>query len=142
MKRTRTYVGIDIGKWICVTCTMGADGAVLEMSKYSNTRNGVNKFINGLAAYDCMAACESTARIWIKTYEEFERRGMPITLADLLRLRMVQSGIKTDRRDAERLANKLRLDGMPACYVSGPRPAVPWIYCAKRHCWCGRGPAT
>ena len=120
MKRTRTYVGIDIGKRICVACTMGADGVVLMRSKYPNTRKDVNAFIDGLAAYDCMAACESTARMWIKTYEEFERRGIPITLANPLRLKMAQSGVKTDRIDAQKLANKLRLDDIPACYVLGP----------------------
>ena len=120
MERTKVYVGIDIGKRTCVACTMGADGGVLERSKYPNTRKDVNAFIDGLAAYDCAAVCESTARMWIKTYEEFERRGMPIILANPLRLKMAQSGVKTDRIDAERLANKLRLDDIPACYVLGP----------------------
>ena len=99
---------------------MGADGVVLKRTKYPSTRKDVNRFIDGLDAYDCMAACESTARMWIKTYGEFERRGIPITLANLLRLKTVQSGVKTDRIDAERLANRLRLDDMPACYVPGP----------------------
>ena len=120
MKRAKAYVGIDIGKRICVVYTMGAGGVVLIRSKYPNTRKDVNAFIDGLSAYDCMAVCESTARLWIKTYGEFERRGIPITLANPLRLKMAQSGIKTDKRDAERLANKLRLDDIPACHVLGP----------------------
>ncbi|MCE2509318.1 MAG: transposase [Nitrosopumilaceae archaeon] len=105
MERTKTYVGIDIGKRTCVACIMDADGNVLKRSKYPNTRDGANKFIDGLAAYDCAAVCESTARMWIKTYEEFERRGIHITLANPLRLKMAQSGVKTDRIDAQKLAN-------------------------------------
>ena len=120
MKRAKAYVGIDIGKRTCVACIMDADGGVLKRSKYPNTRNDANKFIDGLAAYDCMAVCESTARMWIKTYEEFERRGIPITLANPLRLKMAQSGVKTDRIDAQKLANKLRMNDIPACYVPGP----------------------
>ena len=120
MKRTKAHVGIGIGKRTCVACAMGADGVVLKRTKYPSTRKDVNAFIDDLAAYDCMTACEPTARMWIKTYGEFERRGIPITLANPLRLKMVQSGVKTDRIDAERLANKLRLDDMPACYVPGP----------------------
>ena len=99
---------------------MDADGNVLKRSKYPNTRDGANKFIDGLAAYNCAAVCESTARMWIKTYEEFERRGIHITLANPLRLKMAQSGVKTDRIDAQKLANKLRMNDIPACYVPGP----------------------
>ena len=120
MERTKAYVGIDIGKRTCAACIMGADGGVLKRSKYPNTRKDVNIFIDTLAAYDCVAACESTARMWIKTYEEFERRGIPITLANPYRLKMSQSGVKTDKIDAQKLANKLRLDDIPACYVLGP----------------------
>ena len=47
------------------------------------------------------AICKSTARMWIKTYKEFERRGILITLTNPLWLKMAQSGVKTDRIDAE-----------------------------------------
>lgn len=120
MKRTRACIGIDAGKRTCVACTMGTDGGVLVRSKYLNTRNDANEFIDGLAAYDRAAVCEFTARMWIKTYEEFERRGIPIILANPLQLKMAQSGVKTNRIDAERLASKLRLDDIPACYVLEP----------------------
>ena len=120
MERTKAYVGIDIGKRTCVVCIMGADGDVLKRTKYPNARKDANIFIDTLAEYDCTAACESTARMWIKTYEEFERRGIPITLANPYRLKMSQSGVKTDKIDAQKLANKLRLDDIPACYVLGP----------------------
>ena len=76
MKRTKVYVGINIGKRICVACTMDADGGVLNMPKYHNTKNNMRTFIDDLITYDCVAACESTIRMWIKTYEEFERRGV------------------------------------------------------------------
>ena len=98
---------------------MDADGGVLKRSKYPNTRKGVNMFIDILAEYDCIAACESTVKMWIKTYEEFERRSIPITLANPYRLKMSQSGVKTDKIYAQKLANKLRLKDIPACYVLG-----------------------
>ena len=120
MERAKAYVGIDIGKRTCAACIMGADGGVLKRTKYPNTRRDANAFIDGLAAYDCMAACESTARMWIKTYEAFERRGISIILANPLWLKMAQSGVKTNRIDAQKLANKLRLDDIPACHVLGP----------------------
>ena len=120
MERTKAHVGIDIGKRTCAVCIIGADGGVLRRTKYPNTRKDANIFIDTLAIYDCVAACESTARMWIKTYEEFERRGILVTLANPLRLKMSQSGVKTDKIDAQKLANKLRLNDIPACYVLGP----------------------
>ena len=44
MKRAKAYVGLDIGKWTCVACTMGADGVVLKRTKYPNTRKDMNAF--------------------------------------------------------------------------------------------------
>lgn len=117
MKKMKVYVGIDIGKRVCVACIMLADGDVLRSVKYPNTREGVKAFINSLAKYDCEAVCESTARMWIKTYEEFEKCGIPIKLANPLRLKMAQSGVKTDKIDAKKLANKIRLNDIPECYV-------------------------
>lgn len=99
MERTKTYVGIDIGKLTRAACIMGADGGVLKRAKYPDTRNDEDMFIDSLAEYDCVAACESTARMWIRTYEEFEGCGMSITLANPHRLKMAQSGVKTDRID-------------------------------------------
>ena len=99
MEITKAYVEIDIGKRTCVACIMGADGGVLKRAKYPDARKDANTFVDGLAAYDRVAACESTAKAWIKTYGEFERRGMPITLANPHRLKMAQSGVKADRID-------------------------------------------
>ena len=102
---------------------MDADGKVLKNTKFPNTRDDVNGFIdNELAGYDCSAICESTARLWIKTYEEFERRGIPIILVNPARLGLPKFGAKTDKKDSAKLANKLRMNDTKnaTCYVHGP----------------------
>lgn len=99
---------------------MAEDGSVLGMSKYTNTRYDVNRLLDDVTSeYDCEVVCESTARMWIKTYEEVEKRSIPIKLANPLRLRMSQSGVKTDKIDAKKLANKARTNDIPECYVPG-----------------------
>ena len=100
---------------------MNADGAILESGKYPNTRADAAKFIDGTRATygSCRAICESTARMWIKTYETFAGRGIPIVVANPLRLGLRKSGAKTDPKDAARLANKLRMNDLEdaICHV-------------------------
>jgi transposase len=97
-------------------------GKVLLNTTYKNTREDAEKFVTmGLSKYkDCIAVCESTARMWIKTYETFEQYSIPIKLANTLRMRLSQSGPKTDKIDAKKLANRLRMKDIPECYVHTP----------------------
>ena len=57
--------------------------------------------------------------MWIKTYETFTGRGIPIVVANPLRLGLRKSGAKTDPKDAARLANKLRMNDLEdaICHV-------------------------
>ena len=102
---------------------MHESGVVMKRGKYQNTHAEVKQFIEvTLAPYGrCMGVCESTAKMWIKTYEGFEKHDIPIILANPLRLGLRKSGAKTDKKDAERLANKLRMNdiGDAACHVYG-----------------------
>ncbi|MYC72908.1 MAG: IS110 family transposase [Gemmatimonadetes bacterium] len=77
-----TYVGIDIGKRNCAVCVMDRDGNVLENIKYRNTREAVGKLAKTLLSKygKCSAVCESTSKMWMKTYEVFEEYHLPIIL--------------------------------------------------------------
>ena len=112
------YIGIDIGKRICVTCIMDVDGYILEEGKYTNTIKDAEQFaLHVQNKYDeCKAACESTANMWYKTYSVFESHNMDIILGNPLRLKMSQSGIKTDKK----LANRRRMDDVPTSYIYPP----------------------
>lgn len=113
---TTKYVGIDIGKRVCV---MDSGGNVLEQMKYKNTRGAAGKLAKTvLSKYGtCSAVCESTSKMWMKTYEAFEEHRIPIILGNPIRMKMAQSGIKTDRIDAKKLADRLRMNAVPECYV-------------------------
>ena len=122
MKDKITYVGIDIGKQNCIVCIMDQDGAVLERAKYPSTRKDAAIFAERLQSRygNCRAVCESTAKMWMKTYEAFEELKIPIIPGNPLRLKMSQSGVKTDKLDSERLANRLRMGDVPECFVYPP----------------------
>ena len=102
---------------------MHEKGMVLQRGKYQNTHAAVKQFIETtLAPYGrCLGICESTARMWIKTYEGFENHGIPIAVVNPVRLGLRKSGAKTDKKDAERLANKRRMNDFEdaICHVYG-----------------------
>ena len=116
------FVGIDVGKRTCVAPIINEQGLLLKTGKYANTKKGVNEFFDMLL-YEygaCLAVCEPTARMWIKTYEEFERRNVRILLANPLKLKLKQSSLKTDKVDSIKLARRLRNDDIEVSHVPGP----------------------
>jgi len=54
-----------------------------------------------------------------KTFRAFEGRGIPITLANTLKMRIISdTSAKTDPIDARKIADTLRAGMIPACYVA------------------------
>lgn len=118
MKKQKVYVGIDIGRKRDFFCILDKDGNVLQRGKYPNTRMDDTSLAKETSVqYDPETVYESTANMWIKTHEEFERCSLPILVANPLWLKMLQSGAKTDKIDAKRLANRLRMKDIPTTYV-------------------------
>ena len=117
MARTEKIVGIAVGGDFCDACVMDADGNVEEAFRYPNTRDGAGEFVDALLSRygRCSAVCGPTSKTWIKTYEAFEGRGVPVILANPLLPRRGADGA-----DPERLADRLRNGTVLACQVPGP----------------------
>ena len=119
--KKEAYVGIDIGKRVCAVCVMDKDGGILYEGKYPNTRAAAAELVKTvLSKYDSRAVCEATGWMWLKTYETLEKHKIPVVLANTLQLRLSQSGPKTDKIDARKLANRLRMNDIPTCHVPPP----------------------
>ena len=70
----------------------------------------------------CTAACETTANIRITTIDTFGRAGITIKLANAYRMALInKTGKKTDRADAEKMAQIPKVGSMPECYVPTAR---------------------
>ena len=117
-------IGIDIGKKKCDVCVVDGNGKVLETGQYPNTASDAGKFAQKMAhkyagkAKKCRAACETTANMWLKTFDAFEQAGMEIKLANTYKMAIIsKTGKKTDRVDAEKIAQILRMDMIPECHV-------------------------
>ena len=114
-------IGIDIGKRRCIVCTMDRNGTVLEETGYENTYAAADAFARKAKREygKCQAVCESTGNLWIKTYEVFEDRGIPIELANPMKVRAIaEAGVKTDKVDARTLAHLLRTNLIARCHVA------------------------
>jgi len=117
------YIAVDIGKRNCVVCVTNKDGSIVEKTKYDNTLQEADRFAYHLnKKYDnrkCHAVCESTANMWLKTYQAFEKNGIDVKLANPLKTKAIaQARIKTDKLDARILAHLLRSDLIAESYIA------------------------
>jgi len=117
------YIAVDIGKRNCVVCITYKDGSIVEETKYDNTLQEAERFASNLdKKYDskrCHAVCESTANMWLKTYEAFENHGIDIKLANPMKTKAIaEAKIKTDKLDARILAHLLRSDLIADSYIA------------------------
>ena len=116
-------IGIDIGKGKCIVCVVDGKGAVLERTS-NNTLEDAKDFARRMKKEyggkgRCQAACESTANMWLKTFEAFEESGVPIKLANTYKMKIISdTDVKTDPIDAQKIANALRVGIIPECYVA------------------------
>ena len=119
-------IGIDIGKGKCIVCVVDGKGGVLERTSYKNTLEDAKEFARRMKKEyggkgRCQAACESTANMWLKTFEAFEESGIPIKLANTYKMKIISdTDVKTDPIDAQKIANALRVGIIPECYVAPP----------------------
>jgi transposase len=105
---------VDIGKRNCKACTMSSDGSIAEETKYNNTLSEAE-----ILAAKCVAVCESTANLWLKTYQAFEKYNIGVKLANPLKTKAIaEAKIKTDTLDARTLAHLLRSDLVAECYIA------------------------
>ena len=116
-------IGIDISKRKCDYCVINGQGKVLERGQYLNTPKDARRCASDLLARygkagTCKAACEATANMWITTINEFERAGIDIKLANAYRMAIIsKTAKKTDKVDAEKIAQILRMGMIPECYI-------------------------
>ena len=115
----RENIGIDIGKRKCDVCVIDAKGNVLERRQYQNTTAKARKFAEDMARKykECRAACETTGNMWNITFDVLDA-GIKTKLANTFKMAIIaRTGKKTDKIDAEKIAQILRMDMIPECYV-------------------------
>ena len=82
-------------KEICKACIMSSDGSIAEETKYNNTLDEICAF----TVKKYVAVCESTANLWLKTYQAFEKYNIGASKS-LKTKAIAEAKIKTDTLDA------------------------------------------
>jgi transposase len=114
-QETMVYVGLDVHKEFCQAAVIDDSGRVLSNERFSSTRDELNEFLDRFE--DAKFVLESTG-IWEFIYEGIERRGFDVELAHPLKVRAIaEAKVKTDKVDAETLAQLLRASLIPRSWV-------------------------
>jgi len=109
------YVGLDVHKEFCQAAVIDDSGRVLSNEKFSSTQEELDRFLARFKR--ARFALESTG-IWEFIYEGIEKKGFDAQLAHPLKVRAIaEAKVKTDKVDAETLAQLLRADLIPRSWV-------------------------
>ena len=103
---------------------MSSDGSIAEETKYNNTLHEAEIFAYSVVKKygECVAVCESTANLWLKTYQAFEKYSIGVKLPNPLKTRAIaEAKIKTDTLDARTLAHLLRSNLVAECYIANKK---------------------
>jgi transposase len=109
------YVGLDVHKEFCQACVIDESGRALSNERFSSTNEELDRFLGRFQ--DAKFVLESTG-IWEFIYEGIEKRGFEAVLAHPLKVRAIaEARVKTDKVDAETLAQLLRADLIPRSWI-------------------------
>ncbi|MFQ8981301.1 MAG: IS110 family transposase [Waltera sp.] len=76
--------------------------AEYKQARFSSFTKGLNELCDWLAKYNCTDVCmESTGKYWIPVFNILEKHNLWVTLSHPKYTRNLQTGNKTDRKDAK-----------------------------------------
>jgi transposase len=111
--------GLDVHKKIVVACLLrtGADGSVVQEERSFSTMTGqLEALVAWLTDRGCThVALEATGVYWKPVYNVLEER-FQVLVVNPLHIKAV-AGRKTDKKDAERLAQLLRYDRLDGSFI-------------------------
>jgi transposase len=112
-----TYIGLDIHKKTISFCVKDVGGTVLSEGKIPATRQGLEEWRQSLPAPWSVAMEATMFTGWI--YDYLRPHAAAIKVAHPLMLRAIAvAKKKNDRMDAAKIADCLRCDFLPECYMA------------------------
>lgn len=110
------YLGIDVHKTFNQACLIDELGNKLQEQKFLNTKEELDQFLESIPE-DTSVVLEACS-VWEPIYDEIKEHGFEIHLAHPLKTKIIgESKIKTDKIDAYKLAQLLRVNLLPEAYV-------------------------
>jgi len=108
------YIGLDVHKKTIAFCIKLVDGQIVEQGTISTNKNELAAWANNLPP-SCIIAMEATMFTgWI-----FSHIPLEIKVAHSEMLKAIAAGKKkNDKLDAKKIADLLRCDLLPECYMA------------------------
>jgi transposase len=114
------YVGVDVHKKVCRAAIVNDEGELVDEFSFMNSKKGIEDFLTKLEVFKdrVLVAVESTANLWVRLYDVLEERGVQVVLSNSSKTRLIaEAKVKTDKVNAMVLAQLLRADMLPLCFV-------------------------
>jgi len=112
----KTYVGLDVSKKQTVAVWKNKKGEKVSEETFTTNKEGMDKLIKELGKNSEAAVEASTSGVFVHNY--LADRNINIVMSNPHKVRLIaESEKKTDRNDAEILADLLRTNMLPACYI-------------------------
>jgi transposase len=110
------YVGLDVHRKSISFCAKRADGTIVQEGKIVATREAIASWASTFDGPWCCGLEATICSHWI--YQELKRHADQVQMANPSRLKAISTAKrKNDARDAGTLADLLRCNLFPACYV-------------------------
>lgn len=113
------YLGIDLHRRFCYVVAVDVSGSIIQEKRILHSQGDWDRFLTSLKE-PIMAVVESTFN-WYFLANWLQTKVVKLVLANPFKVRAIaEAQIKNDRIDATTLAQLLRVNMIPECYVSTP----------------------
>lgn len=114
------YIGLDVHKNFTQACVMDEKGDVLLETRFPSTPDGVDCLVEKLPLGVFKTVVEASSCVY-PLVDALRKRDFTVYLAHPLAVKWITSSVKkTDRVDARKLADLLRLNVLPEAYAPTP----------------------
>src|SRR3989338_1688904 len=115
----QTYVGLDVHKKFIVGCVKDKEGAIITERKFRTEPDDMDSFLLQVPQ-DAKIALESSS-CWKYSFDYLLDKGYDVALSSPAKTRLIgESRKKTDKEDARKLADLLRMNMLPLSYAAPP----------------------
>jgi len=112
------YIGLDIHKKNTQACVKNDEGKVLMNVRFPSDPKEINEFLDKIEPLGAASIVMEATGFCMYIYDILEARGHDVKVAHPLKVKALTAGrAKTDKNDAEMLAELLRLNAIPESYI-------------------------
>jgi transposase len=115
------FVGLDVHKQVIAFCLKAADGKIEDEDTIKATRSGLDGWVERMPSREIWVAGMETTMFSHWIYHHLKSRGIHVLMGHAAQMKAISAGKKkSDKIDARTIADLLRCEMFPTCYVIPP----------------------